>query len=107
MKFGYVSHIVNVPVSGMMRTLLFFNTISRIIDVFGPILRHDRYFFVCFHPSIMSSITLIPKHKIITVARVLFPMQKVYKLLTLIAVTDILNLVPWSNLAKETSFFSS
>jgi hypothetical protein len=100
MKIIYLSHIVNVLVAGMMGTLLFFNSTSPIIEVFGP-LTPARQILSCIYLSIaiMSSVALVSKSKIITIAIVLFPMQIVYKILTLIAVSDKLNPVPWSNLA--------
>ena len=100
MKFVYLSHIVNVLVAGMMGTLLFFNINSPILEVFGPE-TPSRQILSCvyFSIAIMSSVALISKSKIITIAVVLFPMQIVYKLLTLIAVSDKFNPVPWSNLA--------
>jgi hypothetical protein len=100
MKFVYLSNIVNVLVAGMMGTLLFFNINSPILEVFGPE-TPSRQILSCvyFSIAIMSSVALISKSKIITIAVVLFPMQIVYKLLTLIAVSDKFNPVPWSNLA--------
>ena len=100
MKFFYLSHIVNVLVAGMMGSLLFFNSNSQIIEVFGP-QTPARQILSCVYLSIaiMSSVALISKRKTISIAIVLFPVQIVYKILTLIAVSDILNPVPWSNLA--------
>lgn len=100
MKFVYLSHIVNVLVAGKMGTLLFFNSDSQIIEVFGP-QTPARQILSCVYLSIaiMSSVALISKRKTISIAIVLFPVQIVYKILTLIAVSDILNPVPWSNLA--------
>ena len=100
MKFVYLSHIVNVLVAGMMGTLLFFNSDSQIIEVFGP-QTPARQILSCVYLSIaiMSSVALISKRKTISIAIVLFPVQIVYKILTLIAVSDILNPVPWYNLA--------
>ena len=100
MKIVYLSHIVNVLVAGMMGTLLFFNSNSQIIEVFGS-QTPARQILSCVYLSIaiMSSVALISKRKTISIAVVLFPMQIVYKILTLIAVSDILNPVPWSNLA--------
>ena len=96
----YLSHIVNVLIAGMMGTLLFFNSTSPIIEVFGPI-TPARQILSCVYLSIavMSSIALISKSKRTSIAVVLFPIQIVYKILTLISVSDILNPVPWSNLA--------
>jgi hypothetical protein len=100
MKFVYLSHIVNVLVAGMMGTLLFLNSTSPIIAVFGtPTPARQILSCVYLSIAIMSSIALISKTKIIMIAVVLFPMQIVYKILTLIAVSDIFNPVPWSNLA--------
>jgi hypothetical protein len=100
MKFVYLSHIVNVLVAGMMGTLLFLNSTSQIIEVFGmPTPARQILSCVYLSIAIMSSIALVSKTKIITIAVVLFPMQIVYKILTLIAVSDIFNPVPWSNLA--------
>ena len=84
----------------MMGTLLFFNSDSQIIEVFGPP-TPARQILSCVYLSIaiMSSVALISKRKTISIAIVLFPVQIVYKILTLIAVSDILNPVPWSNLA--------
>ena len=100
MKIVYLSHIVNVLVAGMMGTLLFFNSTSPIIEVFGPI-TPARQILSCIYLSIavMSSVALISKSKTTSIAVVLFPIQIVYKILTLIAVSDVLNPVPWSNLA--------
>ena len=100
MKFVYLSHIVNVLVAGMMGTLLFFDSNSQIIEVFGPE-TPARQILSCVYLSIasMSSVALISKHKTIGIAVVLFPVQIVYKILTLFAVSDMLNPVPWSNLA--------
>ncbi len=100
MKLVYLSHIVNVLVAGMMGTLLFFNSNSQIIEVFGP-QTPARQILSCVYLSIaiMSSVALISNRKTISIAVVLFPMQIVYKILTLIAVSDILNPIPWSNLA--------
>lgn len=100
MKFVYLSHIVNVLVAGMMGSLLFFNSNSQIIEVFGP-QTPARQILSCVYLSIaiMSSVALISKRKTISIAIVLFPVQIVYKILTLIAVSEILNPVPWSNLA--------
>ena len=100
MKFVYLSHIVNVLVAGMMGTLLIINSDSQIIEVFGP-QTPARQILSCVYLSIaiMSSVALISKRKTISIAIVLFPVQIVYKILTLIAVSDILNPVPWSNLA--------
>jgi hypothetical protein len=100
MKIVYISHIVNVLVAGMMGTLLVFNSTSPIIEVFGPI-TPARQILSCIYLSIaiMSSVALVSKSKLIGIAVVLFPMQIVYKLLTLIAVSDKLNPVIWSNLA--------
>ena len=100
MKIVYLSHIVNVLVAGMMGTLLFFNSTSPIIEVFGAE-SPARQILSCLYLSIavMSSVALASKKNIIRIAIVLFPMQIVYKLLTLVAVSDILNPVPWSNLA--------
>ena len=100
MKFVYLSHIVNVLVAGMMGSLLFFNSNSPIIEVFGP-QTPARQILSCVYLSIasMSSVALISKHKTIGIAVVLFPVQIVYKILTLFAVSDMLNPVPWSNLA--------
>jgi hypothetical protein len=100
MKIVYVSHIVNVLVAGMMGTLLFFNSTSPIIEVFGPI-NPAGQILSCIYLSIaiMSSVALVSKSKLISIAVVLFPMQIVYKLLTLIAVSDKLNPVIWCNLA--------
>ena len=99
MKFVYLSHIVNVLVAGMMGTLLIINSDSQIIEVFGP-QTPARQILSCVYLSIaiMSSVALISKRKTISIAIVLFPVQIVYKILTLIAVSDILNPVPWSNL---------
>jgi len=100
MKLVYLSHIVNVFVAGMMGTLLFFNSNSEIIEVFGP-QTPARQILSCVYLSIasMSSVALISKSKTIPIAVVLFPMQITYKILTLLAISDILNPVPWSNLA--------
>jgi hypothetical protein len=96
----YLSHIVNVLIAGMMGTLLFFNSTSPIIEVFGPE-TPARQILSCVYLSIacISSVALISKSRTTSIAVVLFPIQIVYKLLTLIAVSDILNPVPWSNLA--------
>lgn len=100
MKLVYLSHIVNVLVAGMMGSLLFFNLASRIIEVFG-IPTPARAILACVYLAIatMSSFALIARKHAVTIAIVLFPMQIVYKLLTLIAVADVSNPVPWSNLA--------
>jgi hypothetical protein len=83
-----------------MGTLLFFNSNSEIIEVFGP-QTPARQILSCVYLSIasMSSVALISKSKTIPIAVVLFPMQITYKILTLLAISDILNPVPWSNLA--------
>ena len=100
MKIIFFSHVVNVIVAGMMGSLLFFNSTSPIIQVFGAA-TPAREILSCIYLSIavMSSIAIIDKRMTIPIAIGLFPMQIVYKLLTLVAVADEFNPVPWFNLA--------
>jgi hypothetical protein len=99
MKIIYLSHTVNILVAGMMGTLLFINSSSPIIEVFGGT-TPARQILSCIYLAIatMSTIALVHRSQLIKIAIVLFPVQIVYKLLTLIAVTDKLNPIIWSNL---------
>jgi hypothetical protein len=93
------SYIVNIAVAGMMGTLLFLNLGERITKVFGENTA-ARQILACLYLSIaiFSTIGLFNHEYFIQIALVLFPLQIVYKLLTLIAVKDKKNPVPYYNL---------
>jgi hypothetical protein len=95
-----ISYIVNILVAGMMGTLLFFNLGDRIIKVFGENTA-ARQILSCLYLSIavFSTIGLVNQSYFLKIALILFPFQIVYKLLTLIAVRDRKNPVPYANLA--------
>jgi len=95
-----ISYIVNILLAGMMGTLLFFNIGKRIINVFGEN-TPARQILACLYLSIaiFSTIALFNQDYFFKIALMLFPMQIVYKLLTLIAVKDRKNPVPYYNLA--------
>jgi hypothetical protein len=86
-------------VAGLMGTLLFFNAGERITNVFGENTA-ARQILSCLYLSIaiFSTIGLFDQRYFIKIALILFPMQIVYKLLTLIAVKDKKNPVPYYNL---------
>lgn len=94
-----ISYIINILVAGMMGTLLFFNLGPRITKVFGENTA-ARQILSCLYLSIaiLSTIGLVDQTYFYKVAFVLFPMQIVYKLLTLVAVKDKKNPVPYANL---------
>lgn len=94
------SYIVNILVAGMMGTLLFFNMGNRIINVFGDN-TPARQILSCLYLSIaiFSTIGLFNQDYFIKIALILFPVQIVYKLLTLVAVKDRKNPIPYANLA--------
>lgn len=95
-----ISYIVNIVVAGTLGCLLFFNQGGRIVRVFGPN-TSSRQILSCLYLSIaiFSVVGLVHQDYFLKVALVLFPMQIVYKLLTLIAVRDRKNPVPYANLA--------
>lgn len=95
-----ISYIVNILVAGMMGTLLFFNAGDRIKKVFGEN-TPGRQILSCLYLTIaiFSTIGLVSQDYFFSIAMILFPMQIVYKLLTLIAVKDRKNPVPYANMA--------
>ena len=95
-----LSHIVNIAVAGFIGTLLFFNSSERIIRVYGEN-TPARQILACVYLAIavMSLFALLYSEFMVSIAWVFFPMQIIYKLLTLISVKDKKNPVPWSNLA--------
>jgi hypothetical protein len=98
-----ISYIVNIVVAGTLGSLLFFNNRaggSRLVRVFGPN-TPSRQILSCLYLSIgiVSVVGLTHQDYFLKVPLVLFPMQIVYKLLTLLAVEDRQNPVPYANLA--------
>jgi hypothetical protein len=91
---------MNIVVTGMVGSILFFNQGGRITSVYGPN-TPSRRILSCLYISIALSgvVGLFHEKYFVKVALVLFPMQIVYKLLTLIAVEDRENPVPYTNLA--------
>jgi len=99
------SFIVNILVAGYFGLRLFLGSSPKaqnanLTQVFGDN-TPARQILACVYLSIaiMSIWALIDQARMIDIALVLFPMQIVYKLLTLIAVKDHSNPVPPSNLA--------
>lgn len=95
-----ISYIVNIIVAGTFGSLLFFNQDGRMTSVYGPN-TPSRQILSCLYLSIalFSVVGLFHQKYFVKVALVLFPIQIVYKLLTLIAVEDRKNPVPYANLA--------
>lgn len=95
-----LSYIINILVAGTMGTLLFFNLGSRITNVFGENTA-ARQILSCLYLSIamLSTVAMVDQRYFMGIAAVLFPMQIIYKLMTLIAVKDKKNPVPYANLA--------
>ena len=95
-----ISYIVNILVAGLMGILLFFDLGDRVIKVYGENTA-ARQSLSCLYLSIaiFSIIGLFSQSYFIKIALILFPMQIVYKLLTLLAVKDKSNPVPYANLA--------
>jgi hypothetical protein len=91
---------VNIVVAGTLGGLLFFNRGGRLVRVYGPN-TPSRQILSCLYLSIaiVSVVGLAHRDSYRKVAPVLFPMQIVYKLLTLIAVKDRQNPVPYANFA--------
>lgn len=95
-----ISYIVNILVAGLMGILLFFDLGDRVIRVYGENTA-ARQILSCLYLSIaiFSIFGLFSQAYFIKIALILFPMQIVYKLLTLVAVKDRKNPVPYANLA--------
>ena len=95
-----ISYIVNIVVAGTLGCLLFFKQGGSFVGVYGPN-TPSRQILSCLYLSIaiVSVAGLVHQDYFLKIALVLFPMQIVYKLLTLIAVEDRKNPVPYANLA--------
>lgn len=94
-----IAHIINILVAGNFGILIFFRQNRRIDPVYGEETA-GRQILGCIYLAIaiMSVWALVDVSLTIEIAKVLFPMQIVYKLLTLIAVRNKKNPVPWANL---------
>ena len=99
-----ISYIVNIIVAGLMGTLLFFNfkgkIEERMVKVFGEN-TSGRQILACLYLTIaiFSVFGLFNETYFYKIALILFPFQILYKTLTLIAVKDKRNPVPYYNLA--------
>lgn len=98
-----ISYIVNILVAGLMGTLLFFEfkgkLSERMLKVFGEN-TSGRQILACLYLSIaiFSVFGLWNETYFLKIASILFPFQILYKTLTLIAVKDKRNPVPYANL---------
>jgi hypothetical protein len=94
-----ISYLANIVVAGTLGTLLFLNRSKRVVRAFGPN-TSSRQILSCLYLSIaiLSGVGLLRRDYFLAIAPVLFPMQIVYKLLTLVAVKDRKNPVPYANL---------
>lgn len=106
------SYIVNILVAGFMGSMLFFDLKGklpdRIYSVFGANTA-GRQILACLYLSIalFSVVGLFYAPYFIKIAIILFPFQMLYKTLTLIAVKDKRNPVPYANLAISVLHFFS
>lgn len=97
------SLVVNVIVAGFFGVVLAFG-LTRIVphadEVFGPDSPSRRILSCLYLAIALVSIAglAIPQFRL-PIVFVLFPLQIIYKLLTLVIVRDLRNPVPWSNLA--------
>ncbi len=100
-----IAYIINILVAGTLGFLLFFNIGNRMIKVYGED-TSARQILACLYLSIaiFSIIALVHQGYFFKIAIILFPMQIVYKLLTLISVKDKRNPVPYANLAISAYF---
>lgn len=98
-----LSLLVNVFVAGYMGTVIGFSlnrALPRLDEVFGPDTPARRILACLYLAIAAASIVAIASADFrLPIVRVLFPIQILYKLLTLIFVTDRKNPVPWTNLA--------
>jgi hypothetical protein len=102
------SFVINVLVAGSLGLLLFFKLLPRITRVYGED-TPARQILSCLYLSIamVSMCALLFSSLMVPIAVVLFPLQIIYKLLTLLAVKDRRNPVPWWNLAISIILFLS
>jgi len=97
------SLVVNVVVAGFFGVVLAFG-LTRILPhadaVFGPD-SPSRRILSCLYLAIaiVSVVAIVLPQYRLPIVLVLFPLQIIYKLLTLVIVRDFRNPVPWSNLA--------
>jgi hypothetical protein len=93
------SHAVNVVVAGVIGLLILVGS-PRMTRVYGED-TPARRILACLYLAIAaaSAYALLDREQLVAIAVVLFPVQIVYKLLTLVVVRDRRNPVPWWNLA--------
>jgi hypothetical protein len=94
-----VSHVVNIVVAGVIGLLILGGS-PRMTRVYGED-SPARRILACLYLAIAaaSAYALLDAERLIAIAVVLFPVQIVYKLLTLVVVRDRRNPVLWWNLA--------
>jgi hypothetical protein len=94
-----ISYIINILVAGIMGIILFFDIGTRPQKVFGEN-TSGRQILACLYLSIavFSIWGIISQEYFTKIAFILFSFQILYKLLTLIAVKDKKNPVPYANL---------
>ena len=99
MSIVAISHVVNVLVAGIIGLAILGGS-PRMTSVYGED-SPARRILACLYLAIAAAsvYALLDPERLIAVAVVLFPIQIVYKLLTLVAVRDRRNPVPWWNLA--------
>jgi hypothetical protein len=92
------AHAVNVVVAGVVGVLLLGGA-RRMAAVYGAD-SPARRILACLYVAIAASSAwaLLEPHRLVVAAQVLFPLQILYKLATLVAVRDRANPVPWWNL---------
>jgi hypothetical protein len=97
------SLVVNVVVAGFFGVVLAFG-LTRILPhadaVFGPD-SPSRRILPCLYLAIaiVSVVAIVLRQYRMPIVFVLFPLQIVYKVLTVVVVRDLRNPVPWCNLA--------
>ncbi len=95
-----ISLVVNILVAGFMGVAIGFRLLPRMDRVFGPD-PTARQILACLYLAIAAAsiVALASGGLRLQIAVILFPFQILYKLLTLLLVTDRRNPVPWANLA--------
>jgi CHASE2 domain-containing sensor protein len=94
-----VAHLINILVAGYFGVLLLTGKSSESVRAYGEDTA-ARQILACLYLSIalMSIVALVYTKWIVLIGAVLFPLQVIYKLLTLIAVKDKSNPIPRANL---------
>jgi hypothetical protein len=99
MAIIYISFFINIAVAGFWGIVLFRNRLPKLSAVFGsdsPGIRILASLYLAI--AIVSIFAILSPVYIVSIACVLFPLQIIYKILSVFSVKDIRNPVVISNL---------